>query len=87
MSEKIVTLKNLEEITQVSMDTLYVYLRGFRFTKFERSEKIDNYRKIVYCFNKEFLDTLTEFLKIKRKHKAIERLKNYYNKEVKWNYD
>lgn len=87
MCEKLVTLKELENITGIDFKTIKTYLQGYRFTKFERSEKIDNRRKVIYCFNKSFLDTFINFLWLKRKINAIKQLQKYYQKEVRCNYD
>ena len=87
MEEKLVTLKDLESITGICWDVLRTYLQGYRFTKFERYEKIDNHRKIIYCFNKDFLDELTNFLWLKRRLGAIKSLQKFYKKEVRYKYD
>jgi hypothetical protein len=88
MGEKLITLETLEEITGITKNTLRTYLCGYRFNQFAKYEKVNgNNCKRVYCFNKDFLDTFTEFLWLKRKLGAIKCLEHYYKKEVRCNYD
>lgn len=82
MKEKLVTIETLAEITGLNSNALRTFLHGYRFTKFERNEKISKYRKTVYCFNKEFLQEMSEYLWLKRKIKIIKKLEDYYKKEV-----
>ena len=82
MKEKLVTLKNLEDITGITENTLRTFLCGFRFTKFVRHERLNGNMKQVFCFNKDFLEALSDFLYLKRKLGAIKCLEKFYKKEV-----
>lgn len=73
MNSKIITLQELSKIIDIYPDTLRTWLQGYRFTKF-------------YCypncitFDKEFIKTMSEFLKLKHRHGTAKYLTNYYKK-------
>lgn len=87
MNEKLVTLKDLEDITGIHFNTIRTWLSSYRFTKFRRRVKIDKRVKEVYCLNKEFLETMSEYLWLKRRLGAIKCLEKYYKKEVRGKHD
>lgn len=72
MNSKIVTLQELSKIVNVGTFALRTWLQGYRFTKFFYNNCI--------TFNEEFVNTMAEFLKLKRRHGTAKYLVDYYKK-------
>ena len=68
MTERLITLKQLSDLTGIYIDTLRTYLQGYRFTKFNRG-------KTLYCYNAELKKTLIDFLYLKHKRDLAENIK------------
>lgn len=72
MSSKIITLQELSKILNISTDALRTWLQGYRFTKF--------YTRKHIIFNKDFINEMSEYLKLKRRHGLAKYLIDYYKK-------
>lgn len=75
---KIITLKELSDILNISTDSIRTWLNGYRFSK---------YRTLHGCiYSRSFVYNLIEFLEIKRRDDSIKLLKNYIKKYRPINY-
>lgn len=57
-----ITIEELSKLTGYGTDCIRVYLQGYRFTRFENYVKVKNRTRLVYIFNKEFVDEFTKFI-------------------------
>ena len=74
MSSKIITLQELSSILNICTDTLRTWLQGYRFSKF--------YTKKYIIFNKDFVNKMSEYLKLKRRHRLAKYLIDFYKKKL-----
>lgn len=72
-----ITLEKLSEILGFSTNTIRTWLGGFRFAPYRLTHD--------YQYSDGFVESLIDFLELKKKYKASENLKQYvknFNKPV-----
>ena len=57
-----ITIEELSKITGYGVPCIRAYLQGYRFTRFEHYVKVKNRIRLVYLFNREFVDEFTKFI-------------------------
>lgn len=58
----VITLEELSKITGYGVACIRSYLQGYRFTRFEKLSRVDKRTRIVYKFDKEFVDEFTKYM-------------------------
>ena len=72
MNSKIITLQELSDILNISKEALYIWLQGYRFSRFF-------YRSYI-VFNEDFVVNMAEYLRLKRRHGLAKYLIDFYKK-------
>lgn len=72
MYHKIITRKELANLLEMNEATLRTWLAGYRFTKFMTYKGIE--------FSKDFVNEMSEYLKLKRRHGLAKYLIDFYKK-------
>ena len=77
--EKTITKEQIREaIGILAKNTLDTYLRNWRFVKFERKVKHQNFYRYEYLYCKDFFNNLYTFLILKHKIYAAKNLKDSF---------
>ena len=79
MKDKIMSVKQIAEISKIPQGTLRDYLCRYTFNKYLQNAKINNYKQTGYLVNKSFIEDLCNFLELKQRYSSINALKNYQN--------
>lgn len=81
-----ITIEELSKITGYGTACIRAYLQGYRFTRFEEQVRVDKRTRLVYRFDKEFVDEFTKFIwKLKRldvKQKLQKKLLSLSEQEI-----
>lgn len=81
MKERLVSIKELAEITSIEETSLRLYLDHFTLSKYVTRTQIkrqNNRYKLAVKLNKRFAYKFCDFLRMKRKFQAIENLTDYF---------
>ena len=78
--KKVLSICEISKLLGVHDDTVRTYLGNFRFNKFLTRKESEKKRLVVaYYITEEFINKLSDFLKMKRRYKILENIKNLKN--------
>ena len=67
---KQLTYKDFEELTGLHQNTIRNYLQNYKFNKFFKKKKWENFITEMYEVNDEFIEKFNEYLLMRRRIKA-----------------